>query len=110
MGQYGRELVEDFYFYWKQVDKETGKRLFEGKRCFDVDSQLRAWSKSEFTLSKEVAAIRLQKQKRQQDRQQAIAQERNEANDRLWQQYADMKKGAVSHEEWLASKKKETKT
>jgi hypothetical protein len=108
VGQYGRELVEDFYFYWKQVDKETGKRLFEGKRCFDVDSQLRAWSKSEFTLSKEVAAIRLQKQKRQQDRQQAIAQERNEANDRLWQQYADMKKGAVSHEEWLASKKKTT--
>ena len=25
----------------------------------------------------------------------------------LWQQYADMKKGAVSHEEWLAMKEKE---
>ena len=103
--QYGQELVKDFYFHWKQVDKETGKRLFEEKRCFDVDSQLRAWSKSEFTLSKETAALRLQKQKSRQDKQQAVAQERAEANDRLWQQYADMKKGAVSHEEWLRMKK-----
>ena len=103
--QYGQELVKDFYFHWKQVDKETGKRLFEEKRCFDVDSQLRAWSKSEFTLSKETAVLRLQKQKSRQDKQQAVAQERAEANDRLWQQYADMKKGAVSHEEWLRMKK-----
>ena len=38
VGQYGQELVEDFYYHWKQVDKKTGKRLFEGKRCFDIDS------------------------------------------------------------------------
>ena len=42
VGQYGQELVEDFYYHWKQVDKKTGKRLFEGKRCFDIDSQLRS--------------------------------------------------------------------
>ena len=63
VGQYGQELVEDFYYHWKQVDKKTGKRLFEGKRCFDIDSQLRAWSKSEYTLSKETAALRLERAK-----------------------------------------------
>lgn len=115
VGQYGLELVTDFYYHWKQVDKETGKRLFEGKRCFDIDSQLRAWSRSEFTLSKESAAMRKQQAEKKlakesgaQSLQQAVAQERNEANDRLWQQYDDMKKGAVTHEEWLAMKNKKT--
>ena len=105
--QYGQELVTDFYYHWKQVDKKTGKRLFEEKRCFDVDSQLRAWSKSEFTLSKESAAMRKQQAEKKLAKQQNVVQERNEANDRLWQQYDDMKKGAVTHEDWLAMKQKQ---
>ena len=106
--QYGQELVTDFYYHWKQMDKKTGKRLFEEKRCFDVDSQLRAWSKSEFTLSKESAAMRKQQAEKKLAKQQSVVQERNEANDRLWQQYDDMKKGAVTHEEWLAMKNRKT--
>lgn len=83
VGQYGQELVDDFYFHWKQVNRETGKRLFEEKRCFDIDSQLRAWSKSEFTLSKETAALRLQKQKKQQQTNEAVvAAERQQAEAR----------------------------
>ena len=78
VGQYGQELVDDFYFHWKQVDRETGKRLFEVKRCFDIDSQLRAWSKSEYTLSKEAAALRLQKQKKQQPSEAVVAAEREQ--------------------------------
>ena len=83
---------------------------FQYERCWNTEKRLKRWMTTSYNIANTAAAIRLQKQKRQQDRQQAIAQERNEANDRLWQQYADMKKGAVSHEEWLASKKKETKT
>ena len=113
VGQYGQELVEDFYYHWKQVDKKTGKRLFEGKRCFDIDSQLRAWSKSEYTLSKETAALRLERAKgkateKQQAAntadQQAIAAKREEDNERLEREIAERKQGAVSYEEWLKIK------
>ena len=78
VGQYGQEMIDDFYFHWKQVDRETGKRLFEVKRCFDIDSQLRAWSKSEYTLSKEAAALRLQKQKKHQPSEAVVAAEREQ--------------------------------
>ena len=104
IGQYGQELVADFFYYWKQVDKETGKRLFEEKRCFDIDSQLRAWSKSEFTLSKETAAQRLQKLKQKQGSA-VSAQERSDDNARLEQEIEERKRNAVSYEEWLALKK-----
>ena len=115
VGQYGQELVEDFYYHWKQVDKKTGKRLFEGKRCFDIDSQLRAWSKSEYTLSKETAALRLERAKgkdggKQQAAntadQQAIAAKRDEDNARLEQEIEARKAGAVSYEEYLKMKEK----
>ena len=104
IGQYGQELVADFFYYWKQVDKETGKRLFEEKRCFDIDSQLRAWSKSEFTLSKETAALRLSKLKQKQGSA-VSAQERSDDNARLEQEIEERKRNAVSYEEWLALKK-----
>ena len=112
VGQYGQELVEDFYYHWKQVDKKTGKRLFEGKRCFDIDSQLRAWSKSEYTLSKETAALRLEHEERKRPKQQAAdsagqqqqSAEREEANARLEREIAERKAGAVSYEEYLKMK------
>ena len=112
VGRYGQELVEDFYYHWKQVDKKTGKRLFEGKRCFDIDSQLRAWSKSEYTLSKETAALRLEHEERKRPKQQAAdsagqqqqSAEREEANARLEREIAERKAGAVSYEEYLKMK------
>ena len=107
VGQYGQELVEDFYYHWKQVDKKTGKRLFEGKRCFDIDSQLRAWSKSEYTLSKETAALRLERAKAkstQKEPSPLCTAEREDANERLFRQIEENKKAAVSREEWLRMK------
>ena len=104
VGQYGQELVEDFYYHWKQVDKKTGKRLFEGKRCFDIDSQLRAWSKSEYTLSKETAALRLAKAKGKQQKEPELTAEREDNNARLEQEIAERKASAVSYEEWLKMK------
>ena len=105
VGQYGQELVEDFYYHWKQVDKKTGKRLFEGKRCFDIDSQLRAWSKSEYTLSKETAALRLAKAKGKQQKEPEQTAERDDNNARLEQEIAERKRNAVSYEEWLKMKR-----
>jgi hypothetical protein len=111
VGLYGQELVEDFYYHWKQVDKKTGKRLFEGKRCFDIDSQLRAWSKSEYTLSKETAALRLERAKgkdggKQQTantaEQQAIAAKREQDNAKLEQEMEQSKQNQMLTDEYLA--------
>ena len=109
VGQYGQELVEDFYYHWKQVDKKTGKRLFEGKRCFDIDSQLRAWSKSEYTLSKETAALRLEREKKKTAKQtantadqQAIAAKREQDNAKLEQEMEQSKQNQMLTDEYLA--------
>ena len=109
LGQYDERQLSDFYNWWSE-ENEKGQMRFQTERYWNIDNRLKRWVKNQYSAAKTAAAIRLSKLQKTQDRQQAIAQERNEANDRLWQQYADMKKGAVSHEEWLASKKKETKT
>ena len=109
VGQYDIQRLTDFYLYWSEEDAK-GKMRFQYERCWNTEKRLKRWMTTSYNIANTAAAIRLSKLQKTQDRQQAIAQERNEANDRLWQQYADMKKGAVSHEEWLASKKKETKT
>ena len=82
---------------------------FEEEKYWDIDNRLEKWSTNSFAISDELAALRLQKQKKQGDakeRQQAAAQERTDANDRLEQEIAERKKNAVSYEEWLASKEK----
>ena len=100
VGKYDQQQVANFYHYWTERD-ETGRMRFQNQRYFNVGTRLGRWIKNQYTANDTAAALRLQKQKKQQ----AVAQERAEANDRLWEQYDDMKKGAVSYEEWLASKK-----
>jgi hypothetical protein len=77
---------------------------FQGKRYWNTETRLKRWMNNQYSAADAAAAIRLKRAKKQQ----AVAQERNEANDRLWQQYDDMKKGAVTHEEWLAMRNKKT--
>ena len=108
VGQYGEQRVADFYRHWTE-DDANGRMRFERERFWNTATRLERWMKNEYSVANEMAAQRLQKLKKQQSKE-VSAQERNEANDRLWQQYADMKKGAVSHEEWLRMKEKETKT
>ena len=106
VGKYDQQQVANFYHYWTERD-ETGRMRFQNQRYFNVGTRLGRWVKNQYTANDTAAAERIKKSRSRQDKQQAVAQERNEANDRLWQQYADMKKGAVSHEEWLAMKEKE---
>ena len=102
IGKYDQQMVANFYNYFTQRDA-NGKMRFQNEPYWDTGKRIEAWANNSNTINDAVAAERRQKQKKKQ----AVAQERNEANDRLWQQYADMKKGAVSHEEWLAMKEKE---
>ena len=106
---YSDRLISKFYNEFSQVNKDTGKMKFEEEKYWDIDNRLEKWSTNSFAISDELAALRLQKQKKQGDakeRQQAAAQERTDANDRLEQEIAERKKKAITYEEWLASKEK----
>ena len=105
VGQYDPQLVANFFNYFTQRDA-NGMMHFQNESYWDTGKRLALWVNNPISAASTAAAERLKKQKNRQAKQQAVAQERNEANDRLWQQYADMKKGAVSHEEWLAMRKK----
>ena len=102
VGKYGTQLMNKFYNYFTQRDA-NGKMRFQNERYWDMAKRLESWSSNLYTANDTVAAERLRKQKKRQ----AVPQQQAEVNDRLWQQYADMKKGAVSLEEWLAMKEKE---
>lgn len=109
VGRYDKQMVVNFYNYYT-IRGANGKMRFQNEPYWDTGKRLEGWANNSNTINDAVAAIRLKKQKKQLARQQTVEQERNEANDRLWQQYDDMKKGAVTHEEWLAMKQKEAKT
>lgn len=106
LGQYDEQQLADFYHYWSQENSE-GQMRFESERFWNIDNRLKRWVTNNYAAANSAAAERIKKSRSRQDKQQVVAQERNEANDRLWQQYADMKKGAVSHEEYLRMKEKE---
>ena len=82
---------------------------FQGKRYWNTETRLKRWMNNQYTIADEAAALRLQKQKKlgdAQERQQAAAQERTDANDRLEQEIAERKKKAITYQEWLALKEK----
>ena len=103
LGQYDEQQLADFYNWWSE-ENEKGQMRFQTERYWNIDNRLKRWVKNKYSAENTAAAMRLKRAKKQQ----AVAQERNEANDRLWQQYDDMKKGAVTHEEWLAMRNKKT--
>ena len=109
VGQYGEQCVADFYRHWSEENPRSGKMRFQGKRYWNTETRLKRWMNNQYTIADEAAALRLQKQKKQgdaQERQQAVAQERTDANDRLEQEIAERKKKAITYKEWLASKEK----
>ena len=112
IGQYDAKRLADFYHYFSEENPATGKMRFEDETYWNIDNRLDRWMSNCHTVDDEAAAIRMQrleKKQKQQNvdtaRQQAIAQTRQEDNERVWQEIEERKKGAVSHEEWLAMKK-----
>ena len=109
VGQYGEQCVADFYRHWSEENPRSGKMRFQGKRYWNTETRLKRWMNNQYTIADEAAALRLQKQKKlgdAQERQQAAAQERTDANDRLEQEIAERKKKAITYQEWLALKEK----
>ena len=112
--EYDRQLLLKFYCYWAEEVNGTGLMLWETKKSWSMKLRLKAWSKKSFEFDDKAAALRLERAKaksapKQQAantaEQQAIAAEREDANERLFRQIEENKKGAVSREEWLKMKR-----
>ena len=109
--QYDRQEVTKFYEWYTQKD-DDGVMLFELERKrkgWNTKTRLKKWLNNQFAASNKAAAIRLKKAQgaAQADtaQQRAIAAERERANAEAERQREADKAGAVSYEEWQASKK-----
>ena len=111
VGQFDAVLIENFFNYYSQVNKRTGKMWFETVKFWDTENRLKLWANNQFSNAIITSSIRLQHTKEKQakeqvaaDRQQSEAQERERANAELERRIEESKAGAVSREEWLAMK------
>ena len=97
-------MVVNFYNYYT-IRGANGKMRFQNERYWDTAKRLEGWANNSNTINDAVAAERLKKQKKQQ----AVAQKHGVVNDDLWEHSVQLKKGAVSHEEYLRMKEEEEK-
>lgn len=112
-GKYGRKMLLKFYAKWAEENADKTKMLWEMETTWNTKLRLLAWSERSYQKDDEAAALHLQQVKNRRGRQlttdtaqqQAIAQIREDDNDRLWQEIEERKRKAVSREEWLAMKK-----
>ena len=109
VGQYDSERLADFFHYWSEENPRTGKMRFQGKRYWDLDSRLKRWMNTQYSVDNTAAAERAKKSRGKQQKEQADtkaqqeqAARREEANARLEAQIEQSKAGAVSYEEWKA--------
>ena len=107
--EFDNQRLADFFNYWSEEDGPNGKMLFETKRTWNTAKRLYAWANSQYTCHKKEAQFRLAKTKQGRTPQptaadQAAAKER-EAMEAKWEiEREEMKKNAISYEEYLARK------
>ena len=109
-GKYDRQMLLAFYYYW--AEKVTGRRKMrlEQETSWETKHRLAAWAQRSFNKNDEAAALRLERAKNKHvpgsstAEDQAIAAKRAEDNEKLEQEIAERKAGAVSYEEYLRQK------
>ena len=117
VGEYGREMIDNFVRYWTIPNQDTSKMHFEETTYWSLKPMLESWKNKSYTKRDAAAAMSLtkaqQKQRKEGDEAQKskeLAAQREEANTRLEAQIEQSKAGAVSREEWLAMKAAREKT
>ena len=108
--KFDNQRLADFFNYWSEEDTKTEKMRFEKQRFWNTERRLKRWMKNQYTSADTAAALRLEKVKNGKTKetastkQQAIAAQRIDDNDRLFQAIEENKAKAVSYEEYLAKK------
>ena len=107
--KYNPELVDDFYCHWSEENKTDSKMLFEYEKTWNTAKRMRKWDSNPISRAKKAAEQRLEKAKAKSKeadsaKQQQTAIERDDANEKLFQQLEENKKKAVSYKEYLKKK------
>ena len=86
-GDMDMDMLNDFYYYWTDVNPKTQKMRFEEQRYFSVEKRLQRWKKNEISNSIAASKIRLKRTKKRDELeqteaslQQAAASEREQEN------------------------------
>ena len=83
IGQYNRDRLADFFNYWSEENPRTGKMRFQGKRYWNLDSRLKRWMNTQYSVDNTAAAERLKRARGKQAQEQtATAQQREQAAER----------------------------
>ena len=111
VGKYNSQRLADFYNFWSEEDA-NGKMRWQAQRFWNLAKRLKTWMNNQYTSDITAAAERLKRARGKQaqeqtatEQQRAIAAERERANAEAERQREADKVGAVSYEEWQASKK-----
>ncbi len=116
--KFDNQQLSDFYNYWSEEDPKIGKMRFEKQRFWNTDRRLKRWINKSYASENTAAALRLERTKQSLSKkaakakskeadsakQQQTAAERDDANEKLFQQIAENKKMAVSYKEYLKKK------
>ena len=106
--KYDEQRLADFYNYWSEVNEQTGKMRFEEQRYWNTERRLKRWMNTSYSADNSAAALRLKRTQKKQAPSSTVEQQaaakREEDNEKLEQEIAERKAGAVSYEEYLRQK------
>ena len=74
-GDMDMAMLNDFYYYWTDVNPETKKMQFEEQRYFSVKNRLERWKENEISNKIAASRIRLKRTKKQQAAEQTEAEQ-----------------------------------
>jgi hypothetical protein len=75
-GNMDMDMLNDFYYYWTDVNPKTQKMRFEEQeRYFSVENRLKRWKKNEISNSIAASKIRLKRTKKRDEQEQAAAEQ-----------------------------------
>ena len=114
-GKYGRKMLLKFFYYWAEEMEDLDLMKWEvekANKSFNIKYRLGIWAKRSFEVNDEAADIHLERVKGKKSakaavntqEEQAIAAKRAEDNEKLEQEIAERKAGAVPYEEYIRQK------
>ena len=114
-GKYGRKMLLKFFYYWAEEMEGLNMMKWEAEKAnksFNIKYRLGIWSKRSYETDDQAADIHLERVKGKKSakaavntqEEQAIAAKRAEDNEKLEQEIAERKQGAVSYEEYIRQK------
>ena len=88
-GDMDMDMLNDFYYYWTDVNPKTQKMRFEEQRYFSVEKRLQRWKKNEISNSIAASKIRLKRTKKRDEQEQTEASLQQAAASEREQESAD---------------------